>query len=190
MSEPASVPALLMQDIVVMQLVDTILANDFQILDQVGNPIGSLHGTDSTLSRLFKGPREFALRDSTGTVLLTITDVLNIGFDTFQLHSPTGQLLADIRKRWSLFGTSVTISTADGGAYEIRGNVMDLDYQIYSGGRPIAQIARHWTSLGKALRGHNRYTVAFTPGTHPRERLLVLGAISALDLIRVKRLNK
>ena len=46
------------------------------------------------------------------------------------------------------------------------------------------------TSLGKALRGHNRYTVAFTPGTHPRERLLVLGAISALDLIRVKRRNK
>lgn len=186
MSEPASVPALLCHDVVVMQQVSAMLANDFEILDEVGNPIGILSGTDSTMSRVFLGPREFTLRDVQGNELLTISDVPDLGLDTFELSSPTGHLVATLRRRLSLFRTSVDISTPDGVVYELRGKVMGFDYQVHSGDELVAQASREWAGVARGLLGHSRYVVTFTPGTDPRVRLLVLGTVVALDLIRMK----
>lgn len=189
MSASASVPDLLTHDVVVMQQVSALLANDFEILDGAGNPIGILSGSDSTMSRFLAGPREFTLRDLHGNALLCLADVPDLVLDSFELSSPTGRVVATLRRRLALFRVSVDISTPDGVVYELRGKAMGFDYQIHSGDDLVAQASRAWAGVSQGLLGHSRYVVTFTAGTDPQVRLLVLGTVVALDLIRMKERN-
>lgn len=178
---------LLNHDVVIMQQVRSFMANDFDILDHQGGVIGILSGTDSLGARIFKGPREFLLRDADTTPLLRIHDVMNFGFDTFELTTPDGLPVATVRKRLSFLRTVVSVTAGDGTELQLNGGFWDFDYQILYGPTVIAQIARQWAGVSRGLLGHSRYTVSFAPGTPPATRLLSLGTVIALDLIRMKR---
>lgn len=174
-------------DALVMQQVSSFMANDFQICDTAGVEVGRFAGTDSAGARFFKGPRQFALYDNDARVLLTLDDVPNFGFDTFELSAPDGRPLATIRSRFSLFRTRVSVEVSDGWELELSGNLMDYNFEIVAGGRPTATVSRQWAGMGKAFLGHSQYLLSFDPTTTAQGRLVVIGAVLALDLLRMKR---
>lgn len=177
---------LLAHDLVIMQQISSVLANDFDILDTSGAVIGRFAGQESMGLRLFAGPREFTLFDGDGTALLNLHDVPNFGFDTFELTAPNGALVATLKKRLSLFRKVVDLTTGDGTSLQLRGGFWDFDYEILDGQGAVARVNREWAGMAHGFMGRSRYAVSLAPQLPAGHRLLILGAVVALDLIRMK----
>lgn len=178
---------LLSHDVLIVQQINSFMANDFDILDTTGGVLGRVVGQDSFGGLFFAGPRRFLLVQSDGTPLLAFDDVMDIGFDTFEMSWPDGRRLATLRRRPALFSTSITVTAATGTSLELVGDLGGLDYQVVSGGTVLGRVAREWAGMGAALLGHSRYAMAFAPDANAETRLLALGTAIALDLIRRKR---
>ncbi|RXW32132.1 LURP-one-related/scramblase family protein [Propioniciclava flava] len=178
---------LLSHDVLIVQQINSFMANDFDILDTTGGVLGRVVGQDSFGGLFFAGPRRFLLVQSDGTPLLAFDDVMDIGFDTFEMSWPDGRRLATLRRRPALFSTSITVTAATGASMELVGDLGGLDYQVVSGGTVLGRVAREWAGMGAALLGHSRYAMTFAPGATEETRLLALGTAIALDLIRRKR---
>ncbi len=178
---------LLSHDVLIVQQINSFMANDFDILDTTGGVLGRVVGQDSFGGLFFAGPRRFLLVQSDGTPLLAFDDVMDIGFDTFEMSWPDGRRLATLRRRPALFSTSITVTAATGTSLDLVGDLGGLDYQVVSGGTVLGRVAREWAGMGAALLGHSRYAMAFAPDATAETRLLALGTAIALDLIRRKR---
>ena len=178
---------LLSHDVLIVQQINSFMANDFDILDTTGGVLGRVVGQDSLGGLFFAGPRRYLLVQSDGTPLLAFDDVMDIGFDTFEMSWPDGRRLATLRRRPALFSTSITVTAATGASLELVGDLGGLDYQVVSGGTVLGRVAREWAGMGAALLGHSRYAMAFAPDATAETRLLALGTAIALDLIRRKR---
>jgi uncharacterized protein YxjI len=74
-------------------------------------------------------------------------------------------LVTPLRKRW-------TVVVAGGPHLAIRGNVIDHDYTLESGGQLLAAVSRRW------FRRRDMYGVLIAPGEDP---VLLLGVSAALD---------
>lgn len=177
---------LLTHDVVVMQQITSFLANDFDILDTDGAVIGRFSGQDSVGKRFFTGPREFTLFDGDGTPLLDVHDVPNFGFDTFELTAPGGAPVATVKKKLSFIRRVIDVTAGDGTRLELRGGFWDFNYEILGGGSPVAQVSRQWAGMAHGFFGRSRYAVSLSPALGPHNRLMILGTVVALDLIRMK----
>ncbi|WP_245625763.1 phospholipid scramblase-related protein [Corynebacterium lowii] len=94
-----------------------------------------------------------------------------------------------LRKRFSFFRNKVDMHLADGRKVELNGSLWDYDFRFELEGMTLAAVTRTWGGLGRALMGHSRYHLQFTPGLGEELHAAVLGGVVALDLIREKREN-
>ena len=178
---------LLGHDMVVMQQITAFMANDFELLSADGSVIGRLAGIDSDGGRFLAGPRKFELREPDGTPLLLIDDVPDFGLDTFELTTPDGRFAATLTKELTFFRNRVSIKAADGSTLDLEGEIFDYTFELVDQGAVVATISREWAGISRSLLGHSRYVVSFDPTVATDRRLLILGAVVALDLIRMKQ---
>lgn len=180
------IPAVLATDHLIFQQTRNFMGNDFTIQDAQGNPLAHLETTGGTLSRFTLGTRYFTLIDHSGQELFSLEDTFDILGDYFEITYPNGSPLATVRKRFTVFSQHMEIQLPDL-TLDLRGSILDYDFQIYAGDHVAATIAREWAGIGKALLGHSRYGVQFDPQAPPTVRLAIIGALVALDLVRQKR---
>lgn len=173
-------------DVVVMDQVRSFLSNDFAVHDAHGGVIGRLHTEGGAGSRMLMGTRDLALVDTDGTLLVKVHDIPNLGLDRFELRDPYGALVGQVVKEFTFFSKSLRVELGVGAVLTLSGSLFDHEFTALGPGGQAARVSRHWPGVAQALLGRERYVVAMTPGVPPIERVGVLGAVIALDLVRAK----
>lgn len=177
---------ILTTDTLVMSQVRSFLSNDFAIDDPSGAPVGRIVTEGSTGSRMLMGTRQLAVVDGDGTLLLRVTDPPNFGFDQFEVHDGSGQLVAKIVKEFTFFKKALRIELATGPQLRLEGSVWDWEFQVTGPGGLAATASRRWQGVAPTLLGRERYVLGFVPQVPIPEKLGIIGAVVALDLIREK----
>jgi uncharacterized protein YxjI len=117
--------------------------------------------------------RTLDLEDTDGTRLCRIqTRVMHVR-DTMDIEGPDGArvarvhkaLITPLRDRWK-------VDVDDGPDLEVKGNVVDHEYEIEADDRKVAEISKKW------FRVRDTYGVEIDPGQDP---LLVLAVTIAID---------
>jgi uncharacterized protein YxjI len=117
--------------------------------------------------------RTLDLEDADGTRLCRIqTRVMHVR-DTMDIEGPDGAriarvhkaLITPLRDRWK-------VDVDDGPDLEVKGNVVDHEYEIAAGGQKVAEISKKW------FRIRDTYGVEIDPDGDP---LLVLAVAIAID---------
>lgn len=83
-----------------------------------------------------------------------------------------GKLSATVKKAIALFKQKFSIKVEGGAELEAQGNVLKHEYQITSGGKPVATISKKWFSLD------DTYGIALAPG---QDEVLLLCAAICID---------
>lgn len=185
MSKNDDTPQLLTSNTLVFQQTSSMLSNDFRIEDAAGNLVGQVLTTGGVGARLFRGSRTFDLLDERGNLLLHIKDPFDMGFDRYELITPDGSLLANVRKQFSMMRKRLSIEMP-GLTLELAGSILEYDFSIRTGERVAAQVSRQWGGVVAGLRGRSRYSASFDPDAPEPVRLAIVGALIALDLMRAK----
>ncbi|ANS79468.1 hypothetical protein SGUI_2072 [Serinicoccus hydrothermalis] len=176
---------LLEHDVWVMDQVTGFLGNDFVIHAADGQEIGRIRTGGSALGRMLMGSRELTVIDRDETPLLRLQDTMTLGRERMVMTDGTGGPLAQLVKRFSLFKTRFTVDF-DGQPLDLTGSVWGFDFTMSGPRGQMATVARSWSGVTRALLGRSRYVVHLTPELAARERLVVLGTVIALDLVRAK----
>lgn len=87
-----------------------------------------------------------------GTELLYIEQELFHMMPRYSLYC-RGVLVASIRKRFTLFGHSLTVESGYG-HFEIDGSVFGMDFTIAFNGRVVGTISKEWLTWGDTYRLH------------------------------------
>lgn len=178
--------SLLTEPVLVMRQLSTLMSNNFDIRDAHGEVVGAVTTSGSVGSRMFLGSRNLAVTEADGRPVLTVTDTVNIGRDTFELADAHDQPLAHLRRRFTFLRRRVDMHLADGTVVELHGNAFDFNFEFRIGELVPARVSREWPGLGNALFGRSTYTVTFDSSAPPRVRTAVIGGVVALDLMRAK----
>ena len=95
--------------------------------------------------------------------------------DTLEVEGPDGQNLASVKKavvspvrdRWS-------VKIADGPDLDVKGNILDHEYEIEAGRSKVAEISKKW------FRVRDSYGVEVAPGQND---VLMLAVTVAIDMM-------
>ncbi|WP_151526852.1 LURP-one-related/scramblase family protein [Serinicoccus kebangsaanensis] len=177
---------LLEHEVWVMDQVSSFLSNDFAIHALDGSTIGRIRTEGGALGRMLMGSRELTVLDMDGTPLLRLQDTMTLGRERMVITDGTGGPLAHLVKRITLFKTRFTVEF-DGQPLDLTGSIWGFDFTMSGPRGQMATVARSWAGVAKALLGRSRYVVHLTPELVARERLVVLGTVIALDLVRAKQ---
>lgn len=177
---------LLAHNTFVMQQRTNFNSNNFDILDEQGNPAGRVSTGGSALGRFFMGSRELTITELDGTVLAQLKDQMSIGRERMTIVDANGQVLANILKRFTFFNKRIDIEVVDGPLIELHGRVFDFEIQFQVGGEVVAQASRRWGGFSAGFLGHSRYVLGFTVETPPVAKIALIAGMLALDLIREK----
>jgi uncharacterized protein YxjI len=141
------------------------LGEDFWIENSQGE---NVYKADSKAMSL----REtFVVADVNDTELATIEAKLLSLQPTMKILRG-GKLSATVKKAMALFKQKFSIKVEAGGELEAQGNVLKHEYQITSGGQPVATISKKWFSLD------DTYGIAMAPG---QDEVLLLCAAICID---------
>lgn len=175
-------------DLLIVDQVTNWFTNNFEIHAPEGNVVGTILMDGDVLNSVFIGKRHFAIADSeSGELVVRLEDVLNFGRDTYEVTTPEGALLTRIVKEIAIFQTVLTVSLSDGTEVEAVGDMFAMDFTLAGPEGRVATISRKWPTFERFLMHHERYVLAFAPGTSYEVRRAALGTAVAIDLIRRKR---
>jgi uncharacterized protein YxjI len=95
--------------------------------------------------------------------------------DSMEIQGPGGEraamvkkaLISPVRDRWA-------VKVGDGPDMEIQGNILDHEYRIEEGGRPVAEVSKKW------FRVADTYGVEVAPGQND---IVILAATVAVDMM-------
>jgi uncharacterized protein YxjI len=181
MTEPlATAPRLIMDQ------VTSWLTNDFAILDEGGETLGSITTQGGLGSRVLLGSRQLTVLDVSGAPYVHLDDVVNFGLDTYELYDADSAPVATITKEFTFFTKRLTIEMATGDQLQLAGDWWDWDFAISAGELPIARVARDFPGIAQAFLGRSKYVIEFESIVSPDHRRATIGATLAIDLIRAK----
>jgi uncharacterized protein YxjI len=114
-------------------------------------------------------------RDMQGEELCRIKERLLRVKDTMGIKGPDGKTVAMVKKnlinplrdRW-------TIDVKDGPDLDVKGNILDHEYEIEEGRHKVAEVSKKW------LRVRDTYGVEIEPGQND---ILILAATVAIDMM-------
>lgn len=183
----SDLPDLLTEDVMWIEPIRQFFRVDFVVLGQDRRILGRLLSSGGALGRAMFGNREFVLVDANDQVLAHIADPVNLWRDSFEVISPDGAVLARVRNESVLFGPRLSISLSDEPPLEISGSLWDREYEISSSsGSSLAHATRARQGCLQLLSSNDTYQLTFRPQVPPQHRLAILGAVLAVDLIRMK----
>jgi uncharacterized protein YxjI len=112
-------------------------------------------------------------KDTKGNDLYKIQERLLKIRDTMDIKRADDGLAATIKKAFiNILRDTWKVEIPDGPDMEIRGNILDHEYQINSEGGRIAEISKKWFSI------RDSYGVEINPG---QDNALILAIVAALD---------
>ncbi len=173
-------------NVLVFQQIKNLMKNDFAILDDQGTQIAHVETGGSALGRLFAGSRQLTVFDGPNNPVLQVKDNMSVGRDRMEILDGQGQHIANLVKRITLFKTRIAVEF-QGEEIELLGNLWDFEFQISARSAVIASVSRSWSGLGNALLGKSTYSVQLAPNLSVGHRLMCIGSVLALDLIREKQ---
>ena len=173
-------------DVLVIQQTKNLMKNDFAILDGEGMQVAHVETGGSALSRMFAGSRQLTVFDGPGNPVLQVKDTMTLGRERMEILDGQGRPVASLVKRITMFKTRVTVEF-QGEQIDLIGDLWDFEFQISAPDGVIATVSRNWSGLGNALMGKSTYSVRFAPNISAGHRLVGIGSVLALDLIREKQ---
>jgi uncharacterized protein YxjI len=96
---------------------------------------------------------------------LRVRDTMVIEHDGDKVATVHKKMITPLRERFK-------VELADGGEYEIKGNIVDHEYHFKRDGRDVAEVSKRW------FRVRDTYGVEIEPG---EDDVLVLAATVAID---------
>ncbi|MHB8587480.1 MAG: LURP-one-related/scramblase family protein [Candidatus Dormibacteraceae bacterium] len=144
------------------------IGEDFWIENGKGEAVFKVDGKALSIRK------KFLLEDNGGAELLSVEAKLIAIQPTMKIERQ-GQLFATVTKAlFTLLHQHYTIQVEGGPAYEAEGDITNHEYEVHSGGSPVAQISRQWFSIRDA------YGVAVAPEV---DQALMLAAAVCIDEI-------
>ncbi len=114
----------------------------------------------------------FVLEDRNGAELATIQAKLIAIRPTMTIERG-GQTYATVKKAlFTLLRQRFTIDAAAGQEYEARGDILNHEYEVTSGGGVVATISKRWFTLRET------YGIAIAPG---QDEVLMLASAVCID---------
>jgi uncharacterized protein YxjI len=143
------------------------IGDDYWIEDDRGQRAFKVDGKALRLRKTL------VFEDAAGTELLKISERRFRLRDTMEIEAPDGRTVATVKKalisplrdRW-------TVDVANGTSLEVKGNIVDHEYEIEANGRRVAAVSKKW------FRFTDTYGVEVGPGQDP---LLILAVAAVLD---------
>ncbi|MCU0298920.1 MAG: LURP-one-related family protein [Candidatus Nanopelagicales bacterium] len=142
------------------------VGRDFEVTDTAGTRVLFVDGKI--------GPTPKAeVRDAQDVVLYTVKGHLLGIPKRMAISTADGTQVAELKaKAFSMVKDKMTMTMADGTAWQVQGTLMEKNYSIASGGQPIAQITQKWLTV------RDSYTVDYLSSMDPG---LVMAVIWAID---------
>lgn len=175
--------SILETDVLVFTRHASLTRDDYEITAEDGTVLGSVTNRGHVLSRMFLGNREFTIEDAAGNTVVSVADIVDIGFDTYEIAGPDGEL-ATVRKRFA-FTISAWVEVGDT-KLELDGSLFSWEFEIRKSDELIASVSKSWTGIGNESFGVRSYAVRFSTSDTELRRV-VLGTLVAIDCMRKKR---
>ena len=123
--------------------------------------------------KAFRLRNTLILKDAQGRDLYKIQERLLKLRDTMDIKRADDGLAATIKKAFiNILRDTWKVEIPDGPDMEIRGNILDYEYRIDSGGERIAEVSKNW------FRIRDTYGVEIEPG---QNNALILAIVAAID---------
>ena len=145
------------------------LGERFAVTDDAGR---ARYFVDGSFLRI---PKEFLIKEADGgnVARLWKTPISLLPRYNLEIH---GQPAAVIRQRLTLLRKHLEITPVGGYKdLDVRGDIWNMDFDIYRGGRAIGHVGKRWLSI------RDRYTIIVDD---PREELIVVAIVVAIDHIK------
>jgi len=116
-------------------------SGDAWIEDEAGNRVFEVDGKAFTIGRTLD------LLDATGSLLYTLHQPVLTIHSKFEI-SRDGAVVATIQKAlFAMFGDKFTITLADGGELEAKGDFLDHEFVVTRDGSEVVAASRAWFSM-------------------------------------------
>lgn len=143
------------------------IGDDYWIEDDHGQRVFKVDG------KALRMRKTLVFEDAAGTELLKIQERRFRIRDTMEIEDRDGRTVATIKKalisplrdRWN-------VDVANGPSLEVKGNILDHEYEIEADGHRVAAVSKKW------FRFSDTYGVEVGPGQDP---LLILAIAAVLD---------
>ena len=144
------------------------MGEDFWIENDKGEAVYKVDGQALSLRH------RFLLEDQNGQELLAVESKL-LSFQPTMKIERRGQLYATVTKAlFTFLHQSYAIQVENGPAYDAEGDITNHEYEVRSGGVPVAQISRQWFSI------RDSFGVAVSPEL---DQALMIAAAVCIDEI-------
>jgi len=145
------------------------LGERFTVTDDAGR---ARYFVDGSFLRI---PKEFWIKDAVGANVARLwkTPISFMPRYNLEIH---GQPAAEIRQRLTLVRKHLEITPVGGYKdLDVRGDLWNMDFDIYRGGRAIGHVGKRWLSI------RDRYTIIVEDA---HEELIVVAIVVAIDHIK------
>lgn len=149
------------------------LGDDFYIEDDHGQRVYKVDG------KVLKIRDTLIFRNMQGQVMCKVQEQLMHIKDTMEIEGPDGKTAATVKKDLiNILHDHWVIKIKGGPDLDVKGNILDHDYQIKEGRQTVARVSKKW------FRMRDTYGVEIQPGQND---ILILAATVAIDMMAHKR---
>lgn len=143
------------------------IGDDFTVKDEAGTDRYIVDG------KVFSIGHKVIIRDMQGNEEATIHQHLIALLPTYEI-TRSGQELAEVRKKLTLFREGFTIDIPGPHDLEVQGDLLDHEYAFARDGQTVATVSKQWFSL------MDSYGVEVAPGV---DDVLILASAIVIDLV-------
>jgi uncharacterized protein YxjI len=143
------------------------IGDDYWIEDDRGERVFKVDG------KALRMRKTLVFEDAAGTELLKIQERRFRIRDTMEIEDRDGHTVATVKKALiSPFRDRWDVDVANGTSLEVKGHILDHEYEIEADGRQVAAVSKKWFRLS------DTYGVEVVAGQDP---LLILAVAAVLD---------
>jgi uncharacterized protein YxjI len=145
------------------------IGDDFWIEDSNGNKAFKVDG------KALRVRKTLNLEDPSGTKLASIQDRPVRIRESMEIEGPDGETIATVKKAMiTPVRERYTVSVAGGSDIEVKGNIVDHEYEMEVDRNKVAEISKKW------FRVRDSYGVQVEPG---QDITVILMATVAIDMM-------
>ena len=145
------------------------IGDDFWIEDNHGNRAFKVDG------KALRARRTLHFEDSRGNRLASIQERVARVRDTMEIEGPDGSTIATVKKAMvTPIRERYSVSVPSGDDLNVRGNIVDHEYEISADGKKVAEVSKKW------FRVRDTYGVEVAPSN---DEILILAITVAIDSI-------
>nr|WP_120491251.1 hypothetical protein [Corynebacterium lactis] len=189
---PDQAQPLLLHDRLIIRRAGTFLRDHFEISSPEGQVLATVRETSIKWKRLIGLSRHFCAYDLAGDgradrPVYAMRAPYSFFGDTFEVFdSIAGSHLATVKKRFFSLSTSLTLSIKGLSEIAMVGEFLGVNFSLQADGREIARVDTQFPNLSKHSLGGRTLALNLTPGLSRNQRIGVISAAVAIDLIMLK----